>query len=137
MIVVNPVQVSSVLFREQSGAIYGLPKDAAVIISSTVLGAFCREVRQRLNIEFCHPDIRLLDCPVSGGASGGADGTLTVFACGSDDGMGFADPVPKAFGSKICRIKNNTLSYGDGTGANGKVCHQVIPEIAIALVAEL
>lgn len=138
VIVINSVQVSSVLFEEQKGAIHGLAQDAAIIISSTVPGAYVREVRQRLDVEFGRPDIRLLDCPVSGGASGAADGTLTVFACGSDEGMAFADPVLRAFGSKICRIKNSAGGNGEiGSGANGKVCHQVIPEIAIALVAEV
>lgn len=138
VIVINSVQVSSVLFDEQRGAIYGLAKNSSVIISSTVPGTYVREVRQRLDVEFARPDVRLLDCPVSGGASGAADGTLTVFACGTDEGLLFADPVLRAFGSKICRIKDSSGSNGDtGSGANGKVCHQIIPEIAIALVAEI
>ncbi|PLB52476.1 hypothetical protein P170DRAFT_472367 [Aspergillus steynii IBT 23096] len=138
VIVINSVQVSSVLFDEQNGAIHGLPKKSAIIISSTVPAAYVREVRSRLDVDFRRPDVRLLDCPVSGGASGAADGTLTVFACGTDDGMSLADPVLRAFGSKICRIKDSSGRNGDtGSGANGKVCHQVIPEIAIALVAEI
>lgn len=138
VIVVNSTQVSSVLFGEDTGAIHGLKMDAAIIISSTVPGSYVREVRRRLDTEFARPDIRLLDCPVSGGASGAADGTLTVFACGTDGGMFFIDPVLQSFSSKIYRIMNRDGYFGDtGSGANGKVCHQVIPEIAIALVAEI
>ncbi|KAI0545923.1 NAD binding domain of 6-phosphogluconate dehydrogenase-domain-containing protein [Xylaria curta] len=138
VIVINHYQVSSVLFQEGTGAIHGLPKNAAVIISSTVPGAYCQEVRRRLDTEFGRPDLLLLDCPVSGGASGAADGTLTVFACGTDDGFTLASPVLEAIGSKIYRIKKSDSSNGEtGSGANGKICHQVIPEIAIALVAEV
>lgn len=138
VIVINHAQVTSVLFQEKTGAIHGLPKNAAIIISSTVPGAFCQEVRKRLDTEFGRPDLLLLDCPVSGGASGAADGTLTVFACGTDDGMALADPVLRTIGSKVCRIQKSDSSNGEtGSGANGKVCHQVIPEIAIALVAEV
>ncbi|KAH7134286.1 NAD binding domain of 6-phosphogluconate dehydrogenase-domain-containing protein [Dactylonectria macrodidyma] len=138
VIVVNHAQVTSVLFQEGTGAVYGLAKNAAIIISSTVPGAFVQEVRRRLDSEFGRPDVLLLDCPVSGGASGAADGTLTVFACGTDEGFSLAEPVLQSFGSKICRIKKTDSSNGGtGSGANGKVCHQVIPEIAIALVAEI
>ncbi|VUC26798.1 unnamed protein product [Clonostachys rosea] len=138
VMVVNHAQVTSVLFKEETGAVYGLPKDAAVIISSTVPAAYCQEVRRRLDTEFGRPDILLLDCPVSGGASGAADGTLIVFACGTDAGMALADPVLRAIGSKICRIQKSDSSNGEtGSGANGKVCHQIIPEIGIAMVAEV
>lgn len=138
VIVINSAQVTSALFQEETGAVHGLPKNAAIIISSTVPGGYCQEVRKRLDTEFGRPDILLLDCPVSGGASGAADGTLTVFACGTDDGMTLADPVLRAIGSKIYRIQKSDSSNGEtGSGANGKVCHQVIPEIAIALVAEV
>lgn len=138
VIVINQFQVSSVLFTEGTGAIHGLPKNSAIIISSTVPGAYCQEVRRRLDIEFNRPDVLLLDCPVSGGASGAALGKLTVFACGTDDGFKLANPVLNAIGSKICRIQTADGQNGPtGSGANGKVAHQVIPEIAIALVAEV
>lgn len=138
IIVINQFQVSSVLFAEGTGAVHGLPKNSAIVISSTVPGAYCQEVRRRLDIEFNRPDVLLLDCPVSGGASGAASGKLTVFACGTDDGFKLASPVLDAIGSKICRIQTADGRPGPtGSGANGKVAHQVIPEIAIALVAEV
>lgn len=138
VMVINSAQVTFALFQEETGAVHGLPKDAAIIISSTVPGLYCQEVRKQLDTEFRRPDILLLDCPVSGGASGAADGILTVFACGTDDGMTLADPVLRAIGSKIYRIQKSDSSNGEtGSGANGKVCHQVMPEIAIALVAEV
>lgn len=138
VIVINHVQVTSVLFQEGTGAVHGLGKNPAIIISSTVPGAYAQEVRTRLDTEFSRPDIVLLDCPVSGGASGAADGTLTVFSCGTDQGFSLANPVLQSIGSKIYRIKKADSTNGEtGSGANGKVCHQVIPEIAIALVAEV
>ncbi|KAJ3508169.1 hypothetical protein NM208_g15860 [Fusarium decemcellulare] len=138
VIVINHSQVSSVLFQEGIGAIHGLAKGAAIIISSTVPGAYIQEVRGRLDAEFNRSDILLLDCPVSGGASGAADGILTIFACGTDAGFSLANPILQSFGSNIYRIKTTDSSNGEtGSGANGKVVHQVIPEIAIALVAEV
>ncbi|EME83619.1 uncharacterized protein MYCFIDRAFT_47062 [Pseudocercospora fijiensis CIRAD86] len=138
IIVVNSTQVSSVLFDAETGAVLGLPRNKAIIVSSTVPGAYIREVRQRLDVDHDRPDIHLLDCPVSGGASGAADGTLTVFACGSDEGMILVEPVLYAIGKDIHRIRNSSGANGEtGSGANGKVCHQVLPEIEIALVAEV
>ncbi|KXT02539.1 hypothetical protein AC579_423 [Pseudocercospora musae] len=138
IIVVNSAQVSSVLFDADTGAVLGLPRNKAIIVSSTVPGAYIREVRERLDIDHDRRDIHLLDCPVSGGASGAADGTLTIFAGGSDEGMTLVEPVLQAIGKKIYRIRNSSGANGEiGSGANGKVCHQVIPEIEIALVAEV
>jgi 3-hydroxyisobutyrate dehydrogenase len=138
LMVVNSAQVNSVLFQEESGAVNGLRSNAAIIISSTVPGSYVREIRGRLDREFGRPDILLLDCPVSGGASGAAEGTLTIFACGTDEGMERADAVLQAVGTNIHRIRDTEKRPGTtGSGANGKVCHQVLPEIAIALVAEV
>ncbi|KAJ3542870.1 hypothetical protein NM208_g3873 [Fusarium decemcellulare] len=138
IMVINSMQVTSVLFEEEVGAIFGLSNNAAIIISSTVPRVYCEEVRKRLDSDFGRPDILLLDCPVSGGASGAADGTLTIFASGTDQGMSLAHPVLEAVSSQIYRIRDNTSAFGPiGSGANGKVCHQVIPEIAIALLAEV
>ncbi|KAF4967331.1 hypothetical protein FSARC_5097 [Fusarium sarcochroum] len=137
VIVINHVQVTSLLFQENTGAIHGLPKNSAIVISSTVPGAYYQEVREKLDA-LGRSDVLLLDCPVSGGASGAADRNLTIFACGTDEGMTPCDSVLRAIGSRICRIKKSDGSNGEtGSGANGKVCHQVIPEIAIALVAEV
>ncbi|KAI0965738.1 NAD binding domain of 6-phosphogluconate dehydrogenase-domain-containing protein [Xylaria arbuscula] len=119
VIVINQHQVTSVLFQDGTAAIHGLPKNAAIIISSTVPGAYFQEVRRRLDTEIGRPDLLLLDCPVSGGASGAADGILTVFCCGTDDGLTLASPVLEAIGSKICRIQKSNSSNKSEVGVPG------------------
>lgn len=62
---------------------------------------------------------------------------LRIFACASDAGMQLCYPVLQAMGIKIHRIDDSNKRPGPtGSGANGKVCHQVIPEIAIEMVGE-
>ncbi|KAB2579707.1 putative oxidoreductase [Lasiodiplodia theobromae] len=130
--VVGPGQVSAVLFDKDTGAVHGLRQNAIIIITSTVPPEFCEEVQGRLHGEFGRRDVTLLDCPVSGGTTGAAAGTLTIFSSGTDDGLDKAQPVLKGMGTKLCRIPG-----GIGFGSKAKMCHQIPPEVQIALSNEV
>lgn len=132
IMVVGPGQVSAVLFDKGTGAVHGLRQNAVIIITSTVPPEFCEEVQDRLHSEFGRRDITLLDCPVSGGTTGAAAGTLTIFSSGPDDGLDKAQPVLKGMGTKLCRIPG-----GIGYGSKAKMCHQIPPEVQIALSNEV
>lgn len=132
VMVVGPGQVSAVLFDKDTGAVHGLRQNAIIIITSTVPSEFYEEVQGRLHGEFGRRDVTLLDCPVSGGTTGAAAGTLTIFSSGPDDGLDKAQPVLKGMGTKLCRIPG-----GICFGSKAKMCHQVPPEVQIALSNEV
>lgn len=132
IMVVSSPQVSAVLFDKDTGAVHGLRQNAIIIITSTVPPDFCEGVRGRLHGEFGRRDVTLLDCPVSGGTTGAAAGTLTIFSSGPDDGLDKAQPVLKGMSTKLYRIPG-----GIGFGSKAKMCHQVPAEVQIALSNEV
>ena len=77
VMVVNAAQVEQVLFGPD-GAVAALPSGAVVVLSSTVPASFAVATAARLEAS----GHLMLDAPVSGGAAGATNGTLTVMASG-------------------------------------------------------
>lgn len=127
----NSSQISSVLFDDKTGAVANLRESAAVIVSSTVPPSFCDEVRAKLDSEFKRPDVYLLDCPVSGGTPRAASGELSIFSSGPEAGLEKARPVLEALSAVLY-----TITGGIGAGSKAKMCHQIMPEVEIALANE-
>lgn len=65
--VANSLQANPLLFDSESGAVEGLPRNGTILMCSTVAPAYIDEIKKRLN-GMGRSDIRLIDCPVSGGA---------------------------------------------------------------------
>lgn len=135
IMVTSGAQVNSVLFDRESGAARGLKSGAAIIVSSTVPPSFYAEVTKKLEeaeAGFARKDVYLLDCPVSGGTPRAADGTLSIFSSGPDEGLAVAEPVLTALSARLYKIPG-----GVGFGSKAKMCHQALPEVHIALAAEV
>ena len=130
VMVTNATQVTSVLL-DQDGAVRGLRQNTPVVISSTVILDFYDTITSRLANEFDRHNVQVLDCPVSGGVVGATNGTLSIFSSGSDEALNKVKPLLDALRTKVYSI-----SGGLGSGSKAKMCHQVLPEIDIALCAE-
>jgi 3-hydroxyisobutyrate dehydrogenase len=130
VMVTNAEQVTSVMF-DGLAAVDGLKLNAAVIISSTVTPDYYEYVTSFLAKECGRDDIHVVDSPVSGGVAGARSGTLSIYSSGSDAALNIAKPVLHALGTKVY-----TVPGGLGSGSKAKMCHQVLPEIDIALCAE-
>jgi 3-hydroxyisobutyrate dehydrogenase-like beta-hydroxyacid dehydrogenase len=72
-----------------------------------------------------------LDAPVSGGATGAANGALTVMASGSVAAFHKARPVLERVAAKVWE-----LGEAPGLGATMKVVHQLLAGVHIATAAE-
>lgn len=131
IMVTSSTQVTSVLFEENSGAIHSLPRSSVIIVSSTVPSEYYDEIRNRIDSEYNRPDVFLLDCPVSGGTPRAANGTLSIFSSGPGEGLKIAHPVLDCLSGTLYEIPG-----GIGFGSKAKMCHQVLPEVDIALCAE-
>lgn len=132
IMVTSGAQVNSVLFDPETGAARVLKPGAAIIVSSTVPPSFYADVTKKLEDDFARKDVYLLDCPVSGGTPRAADGTLSIFSSGPDQGLAVAEPVLSALSARLYKIPG-----GVGFGSKAKMCHQVLPEVHIALAAEV
>lgn len=64
--VANSVQANQLLFDTETGAVRTMPEDGTILMCSTVAPAYIDDTRANLD-KIRRRDIRLIDCPVSGG----------------------------------------------------------------------
>ncbi len=117
--------VEAVLFGED-GVAAGLGPGSLVVDMSSISPV--RTVDFAARIEALGSDY--VDAPVSGGEVGAREGTLTVFAGGSEAAVARAMPLLQAMGRTITHIG------AVGAGQTAKVANQVIVAQTIQAVAE-
>ena len=126
VLTVNAAQARAALFGPE-GCAPRLAPSAVLIVSATMAPADARA----LAAEAKSRGLLYLDAPVSGGATGAANGALTVMASGTAEAFAAAQPV-------LDRIATKVWSLGDapGLGATMKVVHQLLAGVHIATAAE-
>ncbi|KAL6722039.1 hypothetical protein ACLMJK_001144 [Lecanora helva] len=128
--VATSIQATPLLFDPAYGAVISLPQNATILLCSTVAPAYIDEVSQGLK-DAGRSDVRLIDCPVSGGAGRAADGTLSIFSSGDDADLAKAHPILACMSTKLYKIPG-----GLGGGSKAKLIHQVLAGIHIAMGSE-
>jgi putative dehydrogenase len=91
-VVVNAAQTEAVLFGE-NGVAASMPEGTVFISLGTMDPAACRRLESAGRL-YRH-------APISGGAAGAADGTLTVLASGPRAAFAKARPVLDAMAAKV------------------------------------
>lgn len=130
IMVANAAQTTSAIFDGPTSAINGLGPSKTIILLSTCPPAYLLELRQKLD-EAGKSDIKLLDCPVSGGTIRAANGTLSIFASGPEDHLAEADEVLNTMSGNLYKIPG-----GISSGTKVKTIHQLLAATNIALAAE-
>lgn len=125
--VVNAEQAGNVLFDMHTGACLTLPKKATILMCSTVAPADINGFKQLGG----RTDLRLIDCPVSGGAARAANGTLSIFAAGQEADLVHANQILECMSSKLYKIPG-----GLGGGSKAKLIHQIFAGVNIAMASE-
>ncbi|KAH9831288.1 NAD-binding of NADP-dependent 3-hydroxyisobutyrate dehydrogenase [Teratosphaeria destructans] len=128
--VANAAQNSALLFDGEDAVVKGLGKGKTFILCSTTPPSFLHEVRKRLDEEAQRPDIKLLDCPVSGGTLRAADGTLSIFSSGPEEHLDEAKEVLDAMSGNLYRM--GPISNGTKT----KTVHQLFAATNIITASE-
>ena len=128
--VANSLQATQLLFDRHIGVASVMAKHGTILMCSTVAPAYITEIRQRLD-EIGRSDIRLIDCPVSGGAIRAADGTLSIFSSGETSHLADVEPILECMSAKLYRIPG-----GLGSGSKAKMIHQIFAGINIAMASE-
>lgn len=128
--VANAAQNTSLLFEGPDCVVKGLGKGKTFMLCSTTAPSFVSEVRKRLYEEFGRPDIKLLDCPVSGGTLRAADGSLSIFASGPDADVEAAKDVLDCMSGNLYRMGALT------NGMKTKTIHQLLAATNIIAAAE-
>jgi len=109
-----------------NGAIHGAKPGSTVIDMSTISPAVTRSIASKLE----EKGVEMLDAPVSGGAIGARDGTLSIMVGGKEGVFQAALPVFEAMGKTI------TLVGGNGMGQTVKLVNQILVGTAMVGVAE-
>lgn len=122
----NAGQVDDVLFGAGQAA-KSLPAGATVWLASTVSPDYAQSLQKRLNDR----GLRLVDGPVSGGATGAQAGALTIIVSGEPEALAQAEAAMQACSSVIHPV-------GDAAGAAStvKLINQLLTATHIALTAE-
>lgn len=130
LMVVNSAQADSVLFDPENGALKSLRPNATIILCSTTAPQYQKDLRAHLDAT--RPDVRLLDCPVSGGSIRAANGTLSIFSSGPDADLDNASAVLNAMSDPLYRIPG-----GVSMGSTAKMCHQHQAAVNIITASEV
>lgn len=117
--------VEQVLFGE-TGAALSLEPGATVVDFSTISAVATREFAARL----AQQQVRMLDCPVSGGEKGARDATLSIMVGGDESVLEELRPMLQCLGRVITHIG------GHGDGQVAKACNQIVQVINIQGIAE-
>jgi 3-hydroxyisobutyrate dehydrogenase len=110
----------------QNGVIHGAKSGTIVIDMSTISPSVTKSISGKLGKK----DVKMLDAPVSGGAIGARDGTLSIMVGGEDNTFKDALPVFEAMGKTITHVG------GNGMGQTVKLVNQILVGMTILGVAE-
>ena len=132
LMVANEPQAQKALFDKDDSIVEALPDGAVLCMCCTVRAAYVKSVAQELS-KRGRNDIKLVDCPVSGGAGRAASGDLTIMCGGKPDAVKKASLILEELtGDGGLFI----VEGGLGQGSNMKMCHQVLAAVQILSVAE-
>jgi len=105
--VVDGVQVHSVLLDPGSGAIAGAAKGLLCVDCSTIAPTQTRAIGAAL----AERGLRMLDAPVTGSAPKARDGTLTIMAGGAEENYAQARPLLEVMGELV--LHAGPLGHGE------------------------
>lgn len=123
--VTNTADVGTVLFGA-GGVVEGAAAGSVVIDFSTISAVATREFAQRL----AQHSIEMLDCPVSGGAAGARQASLSIIVGGKAEVLERARSILARLGTTITHIG------GHGAGQVVKACNQIVQVVNIEGIAE-
>ena len=126
VMVVNEVQCEEVLFGSE-GAVAALPKNAVIVIMSTVGPQVVRGLAERLH----RREVQLVDAPVSGGVARAGAGDLLIMASGPASALDVVRPALTRMGSTVIDCG---MAAGDGQAV--KLVNQLLCGVHIAAAGE-
>lgn len=117
------------LYKGRNGILKDCRKDLVCIDMTSAKGTTKKDIADY--IHEMHPDITFLDAPVSGGAGGAREGTLTIMVGAEPEQMEKQMDIFQALGKKI--IHTGPV----GTASNVKMLNQMLNGANTAIAAEV
>ncbi|KAF6813080.1 ketose-bisphosphate aldolase class-ii-like protein [Colletotrichum sojae] len=131
VMVATPGQVDNLVFSE-AGLASSLPMNTALCLLSTLPPRYICGLPARL-VEKGRADIRLLDCPVSGGVVGAEAGTLSIMIGGERRVFDEVKPILQAMSAPDRLFYCGAL----GSGSILKMLNQLLAGVHIVVAAEV
>lgn len=130
LVVATSQQCSSALFDQDSGAVAGLPPNSVLLLCITASPDYVESLKQQLE-ESGRPDVRLVDCPISGGEVRAWNGTLSLLCSGAAADIALSQAVLDCLSSRL-----HIISEHVGAGSKLKLVHQILVGIHILASVE-
>lgn len=131
VVVATSDQTSSVLFDGGSAAVPDLPRNTSILLCITASPGYVTGLGSRIKASG-RSDVRLIDCPISGGESRAWEGTLSLLCAGQEADIMSISDVLGCLGSKI-----HSIPGGIGAGSGVKVVHQILVGVHILACVEV
>ncbi|KAF9893005.1 hypothetical protein FE257_012416 [Aspergillus nanangensis] len=131
IVVATSDQASSVLFDPHNGGLRTLPPNSTVLLCITADPAYILDVESRLKASK-RADVRLIDCPISGGEARAQQGTLSLLCAGKGSDVEYVWDVLSCIGSQI-----HVIPGGIGAGSSVKMVHQILVGVHILACVEV
>jgi 3-hydroxyisobutyrate dehydrogenase len=131
VVVATSDQTSSALFDQDSGALAGLPQNSTILLCITCAPEYVFDLRQRLDATG-RPDVKLIDCPISGGEVRAWQGNLSLLCAGSEVDVKAIHDVLECLGSQL-----HLLPGCIGAGSSVKMVHQILVGVHILASVEV
>ena len=131
IVVATSDQTSTVLFDDEIGALTMLPQGSTILLCITALPDYVTALDRRLKT-VGRPDIKLIDCPISGGEARAWNGTLSLLCAGHEPDISSIRDVLDCLSSRL-----HIVSSRIGDGSSLKLVHQILVGVHILASVEL
>ena len=131
IVVATSEQAISVLFDETNGALANLRQEAVIILCITASPEFVVDLELQLERRG-RTDIKLIDCPISGGEVRARQGTLSLICAGKEASLESSQDLLQCFSSKL-----HTISDRVGPASSAKLVHQILVGVHILASVEV
>lgn len=131
VVVATSDQASSALFDANNGAVASLPSRSLILLCITAAPEYMCEIKEKLRV-VGRPDIRLVDCPISGGEVRAWQGTLSLICAGSETDIEYVHEILSCLSSQL-----HIIPGGIGAASSLKMVHQVLVGVHIVASVEV
>lgn len=131
IVVATSDQASSVVFDDENGALSTLPPNSLILLCITAAPEYVVDFKARLE-EAGRSDVRLLDCPISGGEVRAWEGTLSLLCSGNHMDIEDSRDVLDCLSSQL-----HIIPGGIGAASSVKMIHQILVGVHILASVEV
>lgn len=130
IVVATSDQATSVLFDGDTGALATLPQNKVILLCITAAPDYVVNLEPQLKAA-SRQDVRLIDCPISGGEVRARQGTLSLLCAGKEADVEYVYDVLDCLSSQI-----HIIPGGIGAGSSVKMVHQILVGVHILTSVE-